>query len=121
MPDITWRTTTLPDATAGVPYEASLAETGSLTAITNCVVASGSLPTGLAIAADFVRITGTPKGITIGKTYTFTLTLTDTAGGVTSPSLTITVRGATDTAGHDKLFSSMPVLAQMASMWPAQF
>lgn len=121
MPDITWRTISLPDAVAGVPYEAGLAESGSLTAVTNCVVATGALPTGLAISADFVRITGTPKGTGAGKTFTFTLTMTDTAGGVTSGTLTIAVRSAGDAAGKDKLFSSMPVVAQMASMWPAQF
>lgn len=121
MADITWRTASLPDATAGVPYEGALAETGSLTAVTACTVASGSLPPGLSVNADHVRITGTPSGSGIGKTYTFTLTMTDTAGGVTSGSLTITVRGAADVAGRDKPFSSLPVLAQMASMWPAQF
>ena len=121
MTDITWRTTSLPDATAGVPYEASLAETGSLTAVTNCTVATGSLPPGLSVNADHVRITGTPTGAGIGKTYTCTLTMTDTAGGVTSGSLSITVRAAGDVAGRDKPFSSLPVVAQMASMWPAQF
>lgn len=121
MADIVWKTVSLPDAVAGVPYEAGLAESGSLTAVTNCVVASGSLPTGLSINADFVRITGTPKGTGSGKTFTFTLTMTDTAGGVTSGPLTITVRGAGDAQGKDKTFSSMPVVAQMASMWPAQF
>lgn len=121
MADITWRTASLPDAVAGQPYEAGLAETGSLTAVTNCTVASGSLPTGLSISADKVRITGTPAGSTINKTYTFTLTMTDTAGGVTSGSLSITVRAAADVAGKDKPFSTLPVVAQMASMWPAQF
>jgi hypothetical protein len=119
--DITWRTASLPDATAGVPYEAGLAETGSLTAVTNCTVTSGSLPPGLSIAADHTRITGTPSGSGISQTYTFKLTLTDTAGGVQSGSLTITVRAAADIAGHDKPFSSLPVVSQMASMWPAQF
>jgi hypothetical protein len=121
MADITWRTTALPDAVAGVPYEAGLAESGSLTAVTACTVASGSLPPGLSVNADHVRITGTPTGAGINKTYTCTLTMTDTAGGVTSGSLSITVRSAGDSAGKDKPFSSHPVLAQMASMWPAQF
>ena len=121
MADITWRTVSLPDAIAGVPYEAGLAETGSLTAVTNCTVASGSLPPGLSIAADHVRITGTPAGAGIDKKYTCTLTMTDTAGGVTSGSLTITVRAAASAAGADKPFSSLPVVAQMASAWPAQF
>lgn len=121
MADIVWKTTSLPAATAGVAYEAGLAESGSLTAVTACTVASGSLPPGLAINADHVRITGTPTGASINKTYTFTLTMTDTAGGVTSGSLSITVRAAADVAGKDQPFSSLPVQAQMASMWPAQF
>jgi len=119
--DITWRTVSLPDATAGVPYEAGLAETGAATAITACTVATGSLPPGLSITADKVRISGTPKGAGIGQTYTFTLTMTDTAGAVTSGSLSITVRGASDVAGKDKPFSTLPVVSQMASMWPNQF
>lgn len=118
MADITWRTTALPDATVGVAYEAGLAETGSLTAVTACTVATGSLPPGLSISADFVRITGTVKGVNaaLPKTYTFTLTMTDTAGGVTSGSLTITVRGAE--ARKDVPFTSLPVAAQMAAQWP---
>lgn len=121
MADITWRTVSLPDAVAGVPYEAGLAETGSLTAVTACVVATGSLPPGLSINADHVRVTGTPTGAGIDKTYTCTITMTDTAGGVTSGSLSITVRAAADNAGADRPFSTLPVVAQMASMWPAQF
>jgi hypothetical protein len=119
--DITWRTVSLPVAIAGVPYEAGLAETGSLTAVTNCTVATGSLPPGLSINADHVRITGTPLGSGIDKTYTCTLTMTDTAGGVTSTSLSITVRSASNHAGADVTFSSLPLQAQMAAMWPAQF
>lgn len=119
--DITWRTVSLPDATAGVPYEAGLAETGSLTAVTNAFRASGTLPPGLSINADHVRITGLPGGSGIGQTYTCTITMTDTAGSVTSASLSITVRAAADVAGHDKPFSSLPIQAQMASMWPGQF
>lgn len=121
MADITWRTASLPDATAGVPYEAGLAETGSLTAVTASAVVSGSLPPGLSLSADKVRITGTPKGTGIGTTYIFTISLTDTAGAVTSPSLSITVRSAGDVQGKDKPFSTLPVAAQMAAMWPSQF
>jgi hypothetical protein len=122
MADIVWKTASLPEAVVGVPYEAGLAETGSATAVTACTVATGSLPPGLVVnASDHVRITGTPQGAGSNKTYTFTLTMTDTAGGVTSGSLSILVRAAADTAGKDKPFSSLPVVAQMASMWPAQF
>lgn len=118
MTDITWRTATLPDAIVGVAYEAGLAETGSLTAVTACTVASGSLPPGLAISADKVRITGTVKGVNaaLPKTYTFTLTMTDTAGGVTSGTLTITVRAAE--VRTDQRMTDLPVAAQMAAMWP---
>lgn len=118
MTDIVWKTTSLPDATVGVAYEAGLAETGSLTAVTNCVVATGALPPGLAINADHVRITGTVKGVNaaLPKTYTFTLTMTDTAGGVTSSSLTITVRAAERRS--DVSVTDLPVAAQMAAQWP---
>jgi hypothetical protein len=116
--DITWRTTAFPDAIVGVAYEASLAETGSLTAVTNCTVATGALPPGLAINADHVRVTGTVKGVNaaLPKVYTFTLTMTDTAGGVTSGSFTITVRASEHRS--DVTATSQPVVAQMAAMWP---
>jgi Putative Ig domain len=91
MPDITWRTTVLPSAIRGAPYEAGLAVTGNATAFSNATVSTGSLPPGLALSADFVRITGTP---TTNGSYTFAVTLTDTAGGVASGSFTIVVRDA---------------------------
>ena len=121
MTDIVWETTVLPDAIVGHGYQAGLATIGAATAITACTVATGSLPPGLAIASDKVRITGTPLGSGTDKTYTFTLTMTDTAGGVTSGSLSITVRSGADVSGPDKPFSTLPVVAQMASAWPAQF
>lgn len=118
MTDITWRTASLPDAYAGVPYEAGLAETGSLTAVTASTVATGALPPGLSLSADHVRITGTPKGSGIGNTYTFTITLTDTAGGVTSGSLSILVRAI----GPEKVKEGVaPVLASLAAQWPSQY
>jgi hypothetical protein len=119
--DIVWKTASLPDATAGVAYEAGLAHNSSVTAVTNCTVTTGSLPPGLAINADHVRITGTPTGAGVGKTYTCTLTMTDTAGGVVSGSLSIAVRSAADAQGADKPFSTLPVVAQMTAMWPGQF
>jgi hypothetical protein len=121
MTDIVWKTTVLPDATAGVYYEAGLAETGSATAINGCSVSNGTLPPGLSILAGHIQVGGTPSGAGIGKTYSFNLTLSDTAGGVIAGPFTITVRAAADVAGRDKPFSSLPVVAQMASMWPAQF
>jgi large repetitive protein len=87
--DIVWSTTKLPPAILGVPYEAGLAVTGNATAFTAATVSTGSLPPGLALAADKVRITGTPTAL---GSFTFVVTLTDTAGAVASPSFTIRVR-----------------------------
>ena len=89
MADIVWSTTVLPTAIRSAPYEASLAVTANATAFTAATISTGALPPGLALAADKVRITGTPT--TLG-TFTFVVTLTDTAGAVASPSFTIIVR-----------------------------
>jgi hypothetical protein len=119
MADILWNhsTTNLPDATVGVPYEYGLPISGNATAITAVTVTSGSLAgTGLSVAADISRITGTPT-TAAGRTgtLTFKLTATDTAGAVQSGNLTIRVGYAgvpvdkpTDTT----------VAAQIAKAWP---
>lgn len=92
MADITWASTQLPAAIRGIPYEAGLAITGAATAVTAGSVQSGALPAGLVVnASDHLRVTGTP---TTNGVFTFTLSLTDTAGAVTSPSFTIVVRDA---------------------------
>ena len=89
MADIVWSTTVLPAAIRGAPYEAGLAVTGNATAFTAVSISTGALPPGLSLNADRVRITGTP---TTNGTFTFTVSLTDTAGAVVSPSFTIVVR-----------------------------
>lgn len=91
MTDIVHDTVNLPDAFVGVAYEAALAYHGNATALTASSVTTGALPAGLALvgALPFSKITGTP---TTPGTSTFKVTLTDTAGGVASPSFTITVR-----------------------------
>lgn len=90
MADITWKTTALPDAILGVPYQAGLAFTGNATAVTAGAVTAGALPTGLVVnASDHVRITGTP---TVKGLFTVTISLTDTAGAVASSSMTLRVR-----------------------------
>lgn len=125
MADIVWRTTQagFPVAYVGVPYEAGLAVTGNATAITNCVVASGALPPGLSISADFVRVTGTvvaAVGTNPAGTYTFTLTMTDTAGGVTSGSYSIKVEfgGPSDEINNVGGPGAEPLLNQLAKAWP---
>lgn len=124
MADITFETTVLPDAYWGSAYEASIAITrnpAAASTITGTVVATGTLPPGLSINADFVRITGTVTGVgaPLPKTYTFTLTMTDTAGGVTSPSFTITVREPQANQALGPAGTSPA--AQLAAMWPQRY
>lgn len=90
MADITIRTVTFPNAMVGVPYEAAIAYQGNATALTASAVASGALPPGLVldVALPFTRIVGIP---TTDGLFTFTVSLTDTAGAVTSGPLTIRV------------------------------
>jgi hypothetical protein len=92
MPDITYATVKFPPGFVGVPYEAAIGYLGAATAITAASVSTGALPTGLVVnATDHVRITGTP---TVAGTFTFTLSMTDTAGAVVSGSYTITITPA---------------------------
>lgn len=118
MADIVFDSAVLPDAIAGQPYEAAIAYHGAATAL-SAVTTSGSLPPGLSLThsafgvATGLRVTGTPSGAGIDKTYTFQVKPTDTAGQATSPSYSITVRAKQSADG--------PVQAQMAAMWPAQF
>lgn len=89
---IVWKTVTLPDGIAGVPYEAGIAVTGAAGAITALALkgASGALPAGIVCnSSDHVRMTGTP---TTPGTYTFKLTITESAGAVDSGTLSIRVR-----------------------------
>lgn len=115
MADIVWSTTTLPDAVIGAAYEGSFAVTGNASAITAATVSSGSLPPGLAIDADQVRITGTP---TAKGTYTFQITLTDTAGSVQSGQFTIVCRYA-DNGDREWLSAEGNLAAaEVKRQWP---
>lgn len=116
MTDIVWKTATLPDAVVGTPYEAGLAFTGAATAVTACSVTTGALPTGLSIAADFLRIVGTPKAV--AGLYSLKITLTDTAGAVASGTLSLRVR---DSAGSSPgEVNSDSAASQVGRAWPLQ-
>jgi len=96
MADIVYTTVTLPPAFIGVPYEAAVAYKSAATVVTAQSVNTGTLPTGLALdtvgaSPGSLRITGTPTAL---GTFTFTVSATDTAGAVVSPSYTIQVFGA---------------------------
>src|SRR5690348_15195725 len=116
MADIVWASTRLPDAIAGVPYEASLAVTGNATAFTAVAVGTGTKPASLSFSAEKVRITGTPVNSDIG-TYTFTVTLTDTAGAVASPSFTLNVRYATPADDVALVALGQKAAADAARLW----
>ena len=122
MSDIVFETTVMPDAYPYVAYEASIAIASNASAVTAASVSSGSLPPGLSIATDHVRITGTVSAVeaVLPKVYTFKVTLTDTAGAVQSGTYTITVREPQAAVGVGG-FQALPVKAQMAAMWPTQF
>lgn len=119
MTDIVWKTTRLPDALVGAAYEASLAVTGNATAFTAASVSSGALPSSgnLVLNADHVRITGTPKRADLG-TYTFKITLTDTAGGVQSGTFTLVVRNPTDADAAGLDAAGQRTAADFSRAWP---
>jgi hypothetical protein len=83
-------TSTLPAATKGVMYSATLAASGGTPSYTWSIV-SGSLPDGLTVGAGSDTISGTP---TVNGTFTFTVRLTDAKSGSVAKSLSITVSTA---------------------------
>lgn len=121
MTDIVFETTVLPDAFPGTPYKASIAISWAASVVTAGSLASGTLPPGLSIASDHVRITGTVSGVfaPLPKAYSFTLSLTDTAGAKTSGTYTITVREPQAVPG--KGYADLPPVAQQAALWPESF
>lgn len=72
-PPIVFSATSIPSATAGQSYSASIAATGGGGAILTYSITSGTLPAGLVLNAG--QITGTPARGTAG-TYSFTVTAT---------------------------------------------
>jgi hypothetical protein len=108
---IVWKTVTLPEAIMGQPYEAGLSMNGQATAVTVTVKSGSTLPAGLVINADGVRITGTP---TVLGVYSFILTATETAGAVDSGTYTMHV----GTGREDDILSNTAAV-QEAHEWPS--
>ena len=90
VPQLAVTTTTLPPATVGVPYSATLQGAGAYNAY-NWALASGSLPAGLSMNGATGVISGTP--MTAGQTG-FVLSLNSPGATGTSASLSITVNAA---------------------------
>lgn len=82
MADITFTTQSLDEGVVGRPYDQAIALSGAATLVTAHSISAGSLPPGLTLDANVQsqRISGTPT--TVG-TYTFTVSVTDTAGAAT--------------------------------------
>lgn len=115
MPDITYKTVAFPDGFVNVAYEAGIAEIGGATALTAGGAATGALPPGLVVnAADHTRITGVP---TTAGTFTFTLSITDTAGAATSGSYTITIHNQ----AAPGIIRAAPLATQLKVQWPTEF
>lgn len=105
--DISYTTVNLPPCFIGVPYEASIAYKGAATPMTAQSIVAGTTLTGLpaGLAMDLIanpgstKIAGTATGAASGGNtpksglgnYTFTVSLTDTAGAAVSSTYTITV------------------------------
>jgi Putative Ig domain len=115
MADIVFKTVLLPMGFVNVPYEAAIAYQGNASALSASAVATGALPTGLAldVALPFSRITGTP---TLDGLFTFTLTFTDGAGAVTSGSLSIYI----STLNAGEIYRALTNRAQMLATWPGE-
>lgn len=104
--DIVFTTVNLPPAYLGVAYEAAFAYKSAASAVTAQAIVAGTVLTGLpaGLALDTfaskpgsLRVTGTPTGAaSSGNTplsgvgaYTFTVSVTDTAGNTVSGTYTI--------------------------------
>ena len=79
-----------PAGEVGVPYSDQLTASGGTGALT-WSVSSGSLPGGLALNSSTGLLSGTP---TASGSFSFTVRITDTAGGTASKAVTLSIAAA---------------------------
>lgn len=136
MTDIVHDTSAMPDAFVGTAYSAAVAFHGAATAI----IAADSVVTASAAGApdgttNFVGglsintttngtvISGTPTAAHGAGTYTFKVSLQDTAGLVQSGSITLALHAQSiqDAGGYDQVTSdpAFSSSAQYTREWPA--
>ena len=82
---------TLPGAAVAAAYGQQITATGGSGTYVNYAVSAGSLPVGLTLNPTTGAVTGIPSN---GGTYTFTVTVKDSAGNIGSKSYTMVVAAA---------------------------
>ena len=84
-------TSTLPNGTVNVAYNATLTATGGTGTYTSWAITSGALPPGLSLAPATGLISGTPASV---GTANFTVEVTDSSSTTASKPLSITINPA---------------------------
>ena len=115
MSTLVWKTTVLPPAVIGVPYEAglamALAAAGTLSGL---AVSTGALPAGITVSTTTdPRLIGTP---TAEGTFTVTFTANDGGGAVVSSSYTLVVYGTAQDESYRRALATPAAAA--VQMWP---
>lgn len=123
MADIVYETdnsSTAPPAFVGVPYVWMPPYHGAATALTACSISAGALPAGLAMKNSTTQptITGTPTTANVPGLYTFTVSITDTAGAVTHQ-FTMELYDASQYPNRDtEAGGGEPNAADLETEWP---
>ena len=82
----------MPAGTVGVAYTQTFSAAGGVPPYSNWTVTAGNLPPGLSLNAATGAVNGTPA--TISGTFSFTVSVRDTAGAIGSGSFALTINPA---------------------------
>ena len=113
LPPVSISTTSLPGATFGSSYSATIAATGGITPYT-WAITSGSLPAGLSLSASSGAITGTP---TATGTSSFTVTVTDSSSPAKTASANLSIKVSATVPGAPTALSAVAGNTQVALSW----